>query len=109
MLRGLGDALSPGGRLAHTVAVRFQAGLKQSPKLDFVINHQRQWLERCGLAHADASGGVEGAFGIGRCKMNAAPPLDRFSARIVPPCASTNPLTMVRPRPEPPVGADGPR
>ena len=109
-LGGFGDALLAGGGFGDAVAVGLQAYAQQAANLQFVVNDQGKWVwEECDMIHELASTATGGALARGRRMVKTAPPAGRFSALTLPPWASTNPLTIARPRPVPPAGAAGAR
>src|SRR4051812_4720349 len=78
---------------------------KQSTNLFFVVDDQRGTTG----FHALASNALSSVTRTGRLMVKRAPPPSRFSAVILPPCASTKPRAMASPRPRPPALRPSPR
>src|SRR6516165_9447866 len=100
------QASLPGLSALHAVALTFQSQAQQPLNLRFVINRQDRQLVFGIRVHA-LSSGMFGRSKLGSEIVNAAPPPSRLAAVTLPPCASTNPLTIARPKPVPPGFAFG--
>src|SRR6202022_2298636 len=85
------NRLLPAPHRTHVEVVIAETCAQSTLHLDLVVDHQNAAAHELGTKGTAASGKVKVKRG----------PRRRFSARMVPPCASTTRLQMARPRPLP--------
>src|SRR4029077_14436167 len=88
--RSLADRLFPAAHRPNLQVVIAEPGPQTPLLFNFVVHNQ----------HAAAHASRAGTFASGSVKTNRGP-RRRFSARMVPPCASTTRLQIARPSPLP--------